>query len=721
MRHRAHVPLILAALAAAFAAAPAHAEVLGGHSGWFWGNPLPQGHALRSVQMLGSRGYAGGDFGTLLRTDDAGATWRGVATGFTQDVARVRLVSGDSVVIGGGCALRRSDDGGDSFRRLPWTASDARCTSPLAAFAFPSSTVGYVLLQNGNVLRTTDSGRTWRRRTAIPGTRATDPASKVTPTDIAFAGSTDAGFAATDGGAIYATPDGGQTWTRVAQGGGAVRALAFPGPGRGYAVGDASLVLRSRDGGASWAPAAVSDPGLSLGAVDCAGATCVAATTGGERLLRSTDTGASWSSVFPATERLFAAALADAAHVVAVGADGATVLSSNAGASFTRVGGRVFGRYEQVQAPDRRHAYAFGVAGALARTSDGGVTWEDLGAATSDRVVSVSFPSARTGFALDAVGQLLRTDNAAESWQILNPGTTTPPSAVAALDRRRVLLVGPRGVRRSTTGGQAFARVAQGALARAALGRVDRVGRWVFAYGPQALFASRDGGARWRRVRRPAGGTLATVDFVTPGRGFALLADGRVLATRDQGRRWRELPAIGTEVGFDLAFSDARHGFVAVPEFGDDEAGYVLATSDGGATWRPQLVDSAPLHRGSLSAPSAGTGFVLAGRDHLFATHDGGDAGARSALTIRASGRARGPGLRTIEGRLRPARGGEQVVVSLRARGARQWLFNTVQVASNGTFTVVADVRRSSTVVAQWRGDDVRRGDGSPPLTIRVR
>src|SRR5262249_41151031 len=170
------------------------------------------------------------------------------------------------------------------------------------------------------------------------------------------------------------------------------------------------------------------------------GATCVATTRAGDRLFRSADGGASWSVVFPATERLFAAATGDRTRVVAAGADGATVVSTNAGATFTRVGGRVFRTHPPVQAPDRTHAYAFGLAGALARTQDGGTTWEDLGAATSDRVVSVSFPTAKIGFALDAVGQLLRTDNAAQSWQILNPGAGAAPRAVAALDSKRVLL-----------------------------------------------------------------------------------------------------------------------------------------------------------------------------------------------------------------------------------------------------------------------------------------
>jgi hypothetical protein len=59
-------------------------------------------------------------------------------------------------------------------------------------------------------------------------------------------------------------------------------------------------------------------------------------------------------------------------------------------------------------------------------------------------------------------------------------------------------------------------------------------------------------------------------------------------------------------------------------------------------------------------------------------------------------------------------------VVSLRGRGDEGWIFVTVTAATNGTFTVFAPVNRTSRVVAQWAGDDDRRGDGSPVLRIAV-
>ena len=45
-------------------------------SGWNWGNPTPQGNDLRAIDFTGARGYAVGNAGTALRTDDGGETWK---------------------------------------------------------------------------------------------------------------------------------------------------------------------------------------------------------------------------------------------------------------------------------------------------------------------------------------------------------------------------------------------------------------------------------------------------------------------------------------------------------------------------------------------------------------------------------------------------------------------------------------------------------------------
>src|SRR4051794_41560493 len=101
--------LLGAACAVAALAAPAGAAVQVSQSGWFWGNPGPQGNTLRAIDFLSGRGFAIGDAGTALRTDDGGATWTGLATGTAADLDRLQLVTPDVLVVsgGGGGVLRR--------------------------------------------------------------------------------------------------------------------------------------------------------------------------------------------------------------------------------------------------------------------------------------------------------------------------------------------------------------------------------------------------------------------------------------------------------------------------------------------------------------------------------------------------------------------------------------------------------------------------------------
>src|SRR4051794_27205058 len=83
------------------AASPAAVQV--GSGGWLWGNPRPQGNTTRAMSFAGTQGYASGDFGTLLRTTDAGTTWTGLLSGTFAALTEVQAIGGDSVFAGGGC------------------------------------------------------------------------------------------------------------------------------------------------------------------------------------------------------------------------------------------------------------------------------------------------------------------------------------------------------------------------------------------------------------------------------------------------------------------------------------------------------------------------------------------------------------------------------------------------------------------------------------------
>src|SRR5687767_6755748 len=232
-------------------AAPAGAAVSTNQSGWLWGSPEPQGNFLTAIEFTGSTGYAAGNFGTLLRTNDGGGTWGTVRTGVTLDFAHLEMIDSDSVVVGSQCAARRTDDGGRTFRRLAFTSNERTCRRPLFDMSFPSTDVGYLLSADGRVLRTADGGRSFSQRTAVPGDQGL-------ALSLMFRNESN-GVAVTAGGNIFRTVNGGEDWTREFDGNPPLNDVLFR-ENYGVAVGDGGAFLASSDGGDTWTRPA-DDPG----------------------------------------------------------------------------------------------------------------------------------------------------------------------------------------------------------------------------------------------------------------------------------------------------------------------------------------------------------------------------------------------------------------------------------------------------------------------------
>jgi hypothetical protein len=213
------------------------------------------------------------------------------------------------------------------------------------------------------------------------------------------------------------------------------------------------------------------------------------------------------------------------------------------------------------------------------------------------------------------------------------------------------------------------------------------------------------------------------VDFVSGSVGYALMTDARVFRTRNGGKKWTELKAVGSSVAYDISFGDPRNGLMAIRAFVGGEAlasGWLLRTSDAGATWRPQLISPSPIAQRGIATPASTTAYALGGVSDLFFTATGGDQGPDTALTIKA---ARKVVTKTravkITGRLAPTVAGAQIVISSRNPKTNRWsVVDKATVSSAGTFTTSFTVRRTSQVVAQWRGDADHNGDGSPAITI---
>jgi photosystem II stability/assembly factor-like uncharacterized protein len=582
---------------------------------------------------------------------------------------------------------------------------------------FLANETGYLLLEDGSLLRTTDGGGSWSRRTAVPGTPGSGGVAAAT--DIAFTTPAD-GTAVTTQGRVYHTTDGAASWTLVRVTEGGLRDVHFVTPQLGFAVGDGP-VLRTVDGGASWLTSPLG--GLKLATIRCAdGFTCLATTQAGQSLYRTTNGGLTLTEITPSSKKLFAVAFGPDQKAVAAGEQGTTVLSQDTGVTWAAVGDRLTQAFTRLRAVSPSLVLAVGPNGTLARSTDGGRTWAGLGVSTSEDVIDVSFANAFVAYAVDAAGTVLRTDNGGVSWQSLNTGYSTTPQAVLALTPETVLLIGGRGILRSTNGGQSFSRVRARIVSRARLFNADRGGGRVFAYGSKNIVASSDRGRTWRKVLRPRKALLSSLDFVSTRTGFVLGQDGQVFKTTSGGRRWSDLSGIATDNAKGMSFGSAQGGFLALSRFGDLSGGYVLHTTDGGRTWRPQLVSPAAPNAEGVVAFGSGDAFLLAGSTDLLFTTSGGDRGEASKVTLRTARRTvrRRSVIRT-HGTVSGARAGARVVVARRERGESGWVHQDATVASNGTFTTRWRLAKTAAFVAQWAGDEDSAGDGSPALVVRAR
>jgi photosystem II stability/assembly factor-like uncharacterized protein len=696
---------VIAALAAFALISTASAGVNNPQSGWYSGNPLLGPNTLRDLSCSGATCYASGDFGTLLKSTDGGATWKGIVTGLTIDLGRVRLAGGqaDQVVVGGGCSVRRSNNGGETFFRLPFTTRDTGCTDAVASFSFPTPTTGYFLLASGRTLVTTDGGRTFTRRTPVPDThnQGFDILCTAERTCLAV------GLAS----GILRTQDGGVSWTRVGFTG-RIDVLVQADAQTIYGVGTSREVAKSVDGGATWAPKTFL-PVNGNGRVACGDAGHCLFATGGTQVVRTIDGGSSYTTIVPSGDPTFAVGFASQFRAIAAGSFGSAEISTDAGATWESVGSRVAGSFGVLAAASDTVAYSGGAQGVLVRTADGGQSWTNVSPPTDSVIKSLAGVGPSRLYVLSSDRTLQRSDNGGASYSLLNPGTANPV-AIAALDVDRLLLLGQGLPHLSTNGGETFER-ASGKPARANLRAADLASGAAFAYGDLTIAKSIDRGVHWTAVKKPKKRVIADLDFVGRNTGYLLDIRGVLWKTTNGGRVWRQL-AVGAP-GYAVEFSNGLNGYVAVHGFGSVRAGVVMRTTDGGRSWHPQLVSRAEVT--TLEATGS-VDYALANGSSLYATTIGGDIGSLSALTINARpSTLKRPGRVLVRGRLSPADGGEEIVVSMFAGG--RWAHRLAIAASNGTFVTRWRVARDASFVAQVLGDADHTGAGTRTLSVKVR
>lgn len=190
-------------------------------------------------------------------------------------------------------------------------------------------------------------------------------------------------------------------------------------------------------------------------------------------------------------------------RLVAVGAHGIVIVSSDQGAKWIQSAAPTRAMLTGVAFADAQHGWAVGHDGVILATTDGGVTWthQDKGDDLETVYLDVLFLDAQRGFVVGAYGKFLTTDDGGKTW--------TPGKPVA--DEVH------------------FNRIARG----------DQ-GQLFLAGESGTLLVSSDGGKKWTRSEVPYEGSLFAA---VPVGATSLVVGGlrgHILTSPDNGGEWEQ-------------------------------------------------------------------------------------------------------------------------------------------------------------------------------------
>lgn len=271
------------------------------------------GAAMLAVTRAGRRLVAVGERGTVLLSDDAGASWRQAQVPVQVTLTAVRFVDERSGwAVGHLGVILKSDDGGQTWTR--------QLDGTQAAQALVDASTG---------------GDERVKRLAA---RFAEEGPDKPFFDIDFADA-QRGYAVGAYGMAFETRDGGRRWTP----------LAVPNPknlhlygvrlsgGHAYIAGEQGLLLKSSDDGASFAVLASPYKGSFFGLLAARSGALIAYGLRGHAA-RSADQGATWDAIETgATASISAAALLDDSALALLSQSGEVLVSRDEGKSFKKL------------------------------------------------------------------------------------------------------------------------------------------------------------------------------------------------------------------------------------------------------------------------------------------------------------------------------------------------------------------------------------------------
>lgn len=420
-------------------------------------------------------------------------------------------------------------------------------------------------------------------------------------------------------GTILKTADGGQTWaTQVSGTGSHLIGVVFAADKQtGWASGYDGVILKTVDGGETWIrqPSGTTKHLNYIWFVDQQTGWAV-----GENgtILKTSDGGASWiPQTSGVNEYLNCVYFVDNQNGWAVGALFTTLRTTDGGQTWSKHTSGVQTLYH-VYFTDSQTGWASGGNGIIMHTTDGGQTWSPQPKVTNNPLYCIHFTDSQTGWASGVGGTILRTLNGGQTWAVQTSGTVNFLSGIYSTDGQTAWSVGDNGViLKTTNGGTNWFNLGSGITNTIeSIFFADAQTGWAAGAGGLIL-KTQNGGQNWFTQNSGTVASLRAVYFTDPQTGWAAGEGGTIVKTANGGFSWAPQNTPSTQALSELFFTGPQTGWAAGAN------GTILKTPDGGLNWNLQS-SGASAELAAVFFADAQTGWVAGAGGVILKSTDGG-------------------------------------------------------------------------------------------------
>lgn len=524
---------------------------------------------------------------------------------------------------------------------------------------------GYILNTNGDLLRTTDRGVSWRMEKNIPLAYTMDYK--------------DSTFIVTAFASVYVSKDLGQTWEKhtinqpenfevqIVSRDTIILSSIFPDNpthvfisvdrGNSWQAENPPIIIKSfwminsHEGfassynylykttdGSTWNIPDSTAPG---------GSTCIKFRNkdvgflfGQGHLWRTLDGGSHWTaSASQVGAEIKDIEFLDANTLLAVGEDGIMLRSIDNGVTWTGVStgpADAYGLYSACVV-NSNTGFAVGHRGRILKTINGGLTWNQY-APTYVDMVAVDFITDSIGFAA-TWSNMYKTTDAGSTWTDLGFAIADRFQFVHFFNKDTGIAVSatPVKIYKTYNGGTNWQEIPLNILYNDEILGASFTGQTIYistngALGKRILH-SVNAGETW--TIQNANSPCTTLFFLDEKTGYGIYGYD-VYQTTDSAKTWNLTPSIPVQILRSLWFTDASTGYAA----GDQS--YIMKTSDSGHTWKQIFIDSTngsvPGDLKQVKFFNKKIGYVISGRDMYVTASSGNNWVLQGVLPWNLSG-----------------------------------------------------------------------------------